>query len=148
MIRYGALALAMGPMSRESMFTPRLKLLIVMAQALEKNYPLGRWRRKAVIENADYIFYETLYRSMELRQQAASGQERRPDGEDRDQDDAYVHFLWLQRIQLMAVMTKSMAQGNPAGQYRMQAFNENLSYIAGRLDEAPDLSRMPFLKVA
>lgn len=149
MIRFGALAYNMGPLTKDSLFASRLKLLIIMAKAIDHQYPLGNRRRKAVIENAEFLFYETLCRSMALRIDMSGGSQAvLSDAPEPDRDKSYFDFLLLQRVQLLAVMTKSMAQGNPMGSFRRQAFAENLRYISGRFETSVELSKIPFLNVA
>ena len=47
-------------MSVHDIFLSRLKLLIIMAKAYLKNYPIGRYRKSAIINNARHIFYHSL----------------------------------------------------------------------------------------
>ena len=148
MIRYGAPAPDMGPMTKDSLFRSRLKLLIIMAKAIDNQYPLGSRRRRAVIENADFVFYESLYRSVSLRSEMSHGSQTDAATFDPDREQTHANFLWLQRVQLLAVMTKSMADGNPMGKFRKQAFTENLRIISDQCGLSVDLSQMPFLKVA
>ena len=41
-------------------FLSRLKLLIIMAKAYLKNYPIGKYRKTAIIENVHHVFYHSL----------------------------------------------------------------------------------------
>lgn len=43
-------------MSANDIFLSRLKLLIIMAKAYFKNYPIGKYRKTAIIENAHHVF--------------------------------------------------------------------------------------------
>lgn len=148
MIRYGTPARDMGPMTKDSLFRSRLKLLTIMAKAIDNQYPLGSRRRRAVIENADFVFYESLYRSVSLRSDMSRDSRTDAPTIDPDREQTHANFLWLQRVQLLAVMTKSMAQGNPMGEFRKQAFAENLRCISDQSDMSVDLSQIPFLEVA
>ena len=44
-------------MSVNDVYLSRLKLLIIMAKAYLKNYPIGKYRKSAIIENAHQVFY-------------------------------------------------------------------------------------------
>ena len=130
MLRRGALADQMGLMKDQDLFLERLKLLIIMTKAYLKGYPLGDRRKAAVIENARYVFYHVL-------------QQPRGDG-----DKNTIEHLFNQRAQLLAVMAQSFAEGNPAGDFRRKAIEDNVAWICQHLAEALGVSKMEFLKVA
>ncbi|HSQ83256.1 MAG TPA: hypothetical protein VLM43_00925, partial [Desulfobacterales bacterium] len=60
MIKLGPAPGEMGEMSDDDIFLSRLKLLIIMAKAYLKNWPIGNYRKSAIIENAHYVFYHSL----------------------------------------------------------------------------------------
>lgn len=139
MIRYGAIAREMRTMADEDLFFLRLQMLVVMAKAYLKGYPLGESRKAAVRENARHIFYQSLHyanRSVSV-----------PAGKGGRYDDQFIH-LFCQQVQLLAVMATSFASEHPMGTYRRQALADNVNRISGYLTEQLDLSDVPFLKVA
>jgi len=50
----------MRKMSEHYVFTSRLKLLIIMVSAYLKGCPLGKYRKQAIAENANQVFYHSL----------------------------------------------------------------------------------------
>ena len=60
MIKLGPTSEEMRAMSGDDIFISRLKLLIIMAKAYLKNYPIGNYRKSAIIENAHHVFYHSL----------------------------------------------------------------------------------------
>ncbi len=130
MLRCGAHADQMGPIDDQMFFLERLKLLIIMAKAYLKGYPLGDRRKAAVIDNARYVFYQALQKSTVGEQEVS-----------RD-------HVFLQRAQLLAVMAQSFAEDNPVGAFRKKAIEDNIAWISSHLAEKFAVSGMEFLKVA
>jgi hypothetical protein len=126
----------MRPLANDDIFFLRLKLLIVMAKALLKCYPLGELRKAAVVENARLIFYQTLYRCAPKENYQAS------DSMARD-----THLLYP-RAQLLAMMVQSLVEDNMAGSYRRQALHDNIDELCDLLAEPLHLADIPILKVA
>ena len=60
MIKLGPPLEEMRAMSIDDIFLSRLKLLIIMAKAYLKGYPIGKYRKSAIIENAHHVFYHSL----------------------------------------------------------------------------------------
>ena len=60
MIKLGPPLEEMRPMLFEDIFLSLLKLLIIMAKAYLKDYPIGKYRKSAIIENAHHVFYHSL----------------------------------------------------------------------------------------
>jgi hypothetical protein len=143
MIRFGAASENMRPFDREDLFFIRLRLLVVMARSLQQNNPLGHYRKRAVEENAQFIFYEALQRSTQFNNQSQNTPS--PQSQSKAHQS---HFIWLQRVQLLAVMVRSMVQGNPMGDFRNQALTENIQQVSERLSLPANLFQAPFLKVA
>ena len=61
MIKLGPATKEMRAMLVNDIFLSRLKLLIIMAKACLKNYPMGRYRKSSIIDNAHYVFYHSLH---------------------------------------------------------------------------------------
>jgi hypothetical protein len=127
MLRYGCAAEAMRSMDENDVFFSRIKLLIIMAKAFLKGYPVGPFRLLALQNNIQSVFYEALNRS-------------------RNTDDH--DHLFFQRTQLLAVMCKSIVDGNPLGDYRLQAMRDNIDQLCLSLADHIPIAEIQFLKVA
>lgn len=141
MIRKGASAAQMESMAEEDVFLGRLKLLIIMSKAYLKQYPLGLHRQQAIEDNAHFVFYHTLHHTSAKMNALSS-----TDNGELTKDTQ--RHLFYQRAQLLAVMARSFADGNPMGGYRRQALEDNIDSICESLAEQFPLADVEFLKVA
>lgn len=139
MLRFGAEPPDNREMDLDDIFIARLKLLIIMAKAYLEDCPLGQYRRKAILENAEHIEAE----SVELGGLAANF--RRPEKPGRTM--AFDHVFY-QRVKLLAVILKAVANGHPMGLHRKKALAENLEIICRSLTFSGRVKEMDFLKVA
>ncbi len=138
MIRYGTAAKAMRPMTSDDLLIPRLKLLLIMAKAYLKGYPLGDFRKSAITRNARDLFYDAL-----LRAGSATGP---PAGENRAMP---LHQrLFLQRIQLLTVMLNAFVTGKARGNFRKKAMARNIDGLCDYLADRFQIGDAKFLKVA
>jgi hypothetical protein len=142
MIRYGTVAQKMRPMSQNDLLISRLKLLIIMAKAILKGYPMGDFRRDAIVQNARLVFYETLGRSTTEPSVAA------PSPQTTAIDVNHLDHLFLQRAQLLAVMMNAFSQEKCEGRFRQKAMAENIEQICKYLSDHFHLGNIQFLKVA
>jgi hypothetical protein len=144
MIRYGAQAKAMRPMGTNELFILRLKLLIIMTKAFLKGNPLGEFRKKAIIETANYLFYEALFQAEQLKKSGPDAKmQSTPQSRSKNPD-----HLFLQRIQLLAVMANAFTKDKANGNFRKQAMANNVDLICEHLSEKVSLVDAKFLKVA
>jgi hypothetical protein len=146
MIRYGAQAEAIRPMPASEIFILRLKLLIIMTKAYLKGNPLGEFRKKAIGETANEVFYETLLQAEHLKQpdleantQAAPASQSGIDWDDH---------LFLQRVQLLAVMANAFSKDKVDGNFRKRAMADNVDFICEHFSERISLRDAKFLEVA
>jgi hypothetical protein len=130
-VRYGAEGRAMRPMTEDDVLVSRLNLLIIMAKAYLKSYPMGEFRRKAIVENAEFIFHEALARIQ-------------PDRQELQQKDR----LFLLRVQLLAVMVTSFVQKKSKGNFRKKAMAANIDDISEYLADGIQTGDPRILKVA
>lgn len=144
MIRYGAVAQKMRPMQKDDLLISRVKLLVIMAKAKLKGYPMGDFRKDAVAENARCVFYEALIRTASNPPESPSKSAR----QKSPRDFRYADHLFLQRAQLLAVMINSFIQGKPRGRHRKNAMAENVEQICRYLAERFQSGNIQFLKVA
>ncbi len=142
--RYGTDARQMRPMVKDDILISRLSLLIIMAKAYLKSYPMGEFRKKAITENARFVFYEALIRTHSnhgpslIKTQPQSRQYH-----TRQKD----HLLLL-RAQLLAVMVNSFAEKKSKGNFRKKAMAETIDLICEYLADGFQLGDTKILKVA
>ena len=146
MIRMGPASVGMRAMSADDIFSSRLKLLIIMAKAYLRDFPLGTYRKKAVIENANHVFYHSLHlvsESSNLRDNSSESQR-----EVVSQERTSEAYLFHQRVQLLAVMAKALAEDRLRGRFKKKALIDNLNKISETLIFKFQIRDMNFLKVA
>ena len=144
-IRYGRDAENMRPMISEDILISRLNLLVIMAKAYLKSYPVGEFRRKAIRENARFVFHEACLRTLAATTRAGLAQtvshtpRQNAAGNDR---------LFLQRAQLLAVMVHAFTWKKSRGQFRRKAMAANIEQISEYLADGFQLRDTRILKVA
>ena len=117
-----------------------------MAKAYLKDYPIGKYRKSAIIENAHHVFYHSLQlisqinfsENLESESQSATASEI-----DIEEDRKF-----HQRVQLLAVMVKAAAENRLTENFRKKALQENLDRICETLIFTFHLKDFEFLKVA
>lgn len=139
MIRLGAPSADMHEMNSNDVFMSRLKLLIVMSSAYLKQFPLGDFRKKAIIQNANRIAGDLV---------DWPGQVRNFRGDQAFRGDPDVEHIFFQRVKLLAVMAKAVAEDHPMGYHRLKAMEDNLIFICEAIRFNRQLWEKGFLKVA
>lgn len=137
----------MRKLLKDDIFLLRLKLLIIMCKAYLKNYPMGKYRKKSIIENARSVF--------ELLPQISSGYAERCGhlfnfqtyAESKEEKNLYFD-VFQQRIYLLAVMAKALAEGSPMGYFRAKALKDNIDSICEIITFNSNVGDIKFLKVA
>lgn len=138
MLRLGSSSTDMREFDDEDIFVSRLKLIIIMTSAYLKNYPLGRFRKKAIIRTAHLITKEMVGWQGHLNNFHTDG----------IMDDMDFDHVFFQRVKLLAVMAKAFADDHPMGHYRKKALEDNLEQICEEITFNQQLSGKEFLKVA
>ena len=146
MIKLGPTSGEMRAMTDDDIFLSRLKLLIIMARAYLKDCPIGKYRKSAIIENAHHVFYRSLitasktafFKNQDFKQRLSITSE----GET---EEAYVFH---QRVQLLSVMAKALAENRLTGNFRKKALQYNLDRICETLLFSFHVKDVGFLKVA
>ena len=146
MIKFGPMAGDMREMSSDDIFLSRLKLLIIMVKAYLIGCPIGKFRKHAIIENAHYIFYRAMQMNTESQQRENHILDSQTNVICTGETSEW--HLFHQRVQLLAVMAKALAEGYPTDKFRIRAINENLDEICETLIFDFQLKDMNFLKVA
>ncbi len=144
MIRYGAVANKMRSMNSDELLISRLKLLLIMAKARMKGYPMGNHRKAAIIENARTVFNETFTRYNVIFSSPPSGSNQKMFPEGVTLPD----HLFLQRTQLLAVMMGAFASDRSQGRFRKRAMAMNIDHICTYLADRFQTGIVKFLKVA
>jgi hypothetical protein len=141
-VRYGTESHGMRPMTMDEIFISRLNLLIIMAKAYLKSYPMGEFRRKAIVENAKYVFYEAMVRTQSRKPSLnAKSQSSQQELQARDN-------LLLLRAQLLAVMVTSFVEKESRGTFRKKAMAANIELISEYLADGIRSADQRILKVA
>ena len=146
MIKLGPASVEMRAMTEDDVFSSRLKLLIIMAKAYLREFPLGNYRKKAIIENANHVFYHSLHLVSESSTLKDNGSE--PQTEIVSQKKTSEEHLFHQRVQLLAVMAKALAEDRLRGHFRKKALTDNLNKICETLIFKFKIRDVNFLKVA
>jgi hypothetical protein len=146
MIKLGPVPVEMRAMSKDDVFSSRLKLLIIMARAYLRNCPLGDYRKKAIIENANHVFYYSLHLVSEFT--ILKGGDFEPSEDIVSMGKTSEEHLFHQRVQLLAVMAKALAEDRFEGHFRKKALTDNLGKICETLIFKFQIQDANFLKVA
>lgn len=133
-------------MAIDDIFLSRLKLLIIMAKAYLKNYPVGNYRKSALIENANHVFYHSLHLVSETNFSENYGSKSQLG--IAFEIDIEEERKFYQRVQLLAVMVKAVAENRLTEEFRKKALQENLNRICDTLILRFQIKDLEFLKVA
>lgn len=139
LLRRGADPQDMREMKEHDMLLARVKLLIIMCAAYLKDYPLGKYRKDAIIENANHV--ATGSGNLQINGEGIEGEEHSAGGMNRE-------FVLRERVRLLALMAKGCAEGNPMGQFRKKAMEENIDFISSAIKFTGQSVDMRFLRVA
>ena len=139
MERFGPNDNDMRKINRDDTFLGRVKLLVIMLKAFLGDYPLQGIKRKAIAKNAvevakiceDWNQYSSWVKST-----------------SRSNEVFELDHILYQRINLLSIMVKSVALGNPMGYFRKKVIRDNISYIVDALQFNPREEFTSFQKVA
>ena len=133
-------------MSVNDIFLSRLKLLIIMAKAYLKNYPIGKYRKSAIIENAHHVFYHSLQLISEA--DFFENHESKSRSGIISEIEVKEEHAFHKRVQLLAVMLKAVAENRLTGDFRKKALQDNLDRICDTLIFKFHIKDLDFFKVA
>ncbi len=139
MIKIGSSTKKPRVIGRKNIFFSRLKLLIIMGKAFLGNHPMGEYRMRAVIRNAEEVARDCVDWNGYFQNFRASTESGRMLALDH---------IFFQRVKLLAIMTKSYAESNPMGQHRRMAVRNNIDYLCDTLEYMPSEQEIEMLKVA
>ena len=146
MIKLGPTPGEMRVMSDDDIFLSRLKLLIIMAKAYLKNWPIGNYRKSAIIENAHYVFYHSL--KLVSKKAFFKDHDLKTQSDSTSGDVTAEEYVFHQRVQLLSVMAKALAENRLSGNFRKKALQDNLDRICETLIFNFHIKDVDFLKVA
>lgn len=147
MLRFGAGSSDMRKILEDDIFLLRLKLLIIMCKACLKDYPMGKYRRKAIIENSRSVFNLLPQISSEYAERYGHIFNFQTYTESKGDKNLYFD-VFQQRVHLLTVMAKALAEGSPMGSFRVKAFKDNIDSICEIITFNSDVGDIKFLKVA
>ena len=121
MLRLGSNLFQMRTVRDDDILISRLRLLIVMAKAYLQDTSLGNYSLRSIIRNAGQVScflsnWQSYLNHLESNQKS-------PINIDID-------HIFYQRIKLLSIMVKSIAQGNPLGIHRKAALKSNVDYVS------------------
>lgn len=145
MRKFGVPNSEMKKVCEKDLFLPRLHLLVIMSKAYLQRMPVGDYRKKAIIDNAHHLFYQSLHMSSDYEQEAVF-QNKENDTECKEEMSS--EHIFHQRVQLLSVMAKAFAEGRLAGEFKIKALEENLAHICNTITFKDKVGNMEFLKVA
>jgi hypothetical protein len=121
----------------ENIFLARLQLIVVMSKAYLEGFPIGKYRKQAIIENANSLFYLSLFA------------EHSEAGFDRPvvKDSTKTKQLY-EKVRLLSVMAKAFAEGRLIGEQKRRELQENIDYVCETIMFNSKINNIDFLHVA
>ena len=145
MLRFGEESRDMKEMQAIDVCISRIKLLVIMSKAYLGNFPMGKYRRKAVIDNAQVLAREAAHlKGLLVHFKAERGLEEEVDINRASHEDHVFH----ESVRLLSVMATAFAQGIPMDRYRRKALQDTVDFIETAMVLNLDESDVTFLKVA
>ena len=139
MLKLGTTHAAPRAMHADDVFLARLKLLIIAAKAYLKDYPLGTYRKEAVVKNAKAIL-KVLAQGVNF--------EYRLRRLNTSLDRMDIDYLLNERVKLLAFMAQAFAEDYPIGYHRKRVIENNIDYICDQMQIENISLDAEFLKVA
>ena len=144
MLKLGPTSGETKTMSANDIFLSSLKLLIIKAKAYLKNYPIGKYRKFAIIKNAHHVFYQSL----QLTGETGFFENHESESQSGITSEIEEERVFHQRVQLLAVMVKAVAENRLTGDFKKKALQDNLDRICNTLIFKFHIKDLDFLKVA
>ncbi|MFC1516919.1 hypothetical protein ACFL7E_09230 [Thermodesulfobacteriota bacterium] len=145
MLRFGEKSRDMREMHTIDVFFSRIKLLVIMSKAYLRNYPMGEYRKEAVIDNARLLAREAAYwKGHMVNFKADYALEEEMDINRAFHEDHVFH----ESVRLLSVMATAFAEGTPVDHYRRKALQDTVDYIETAMVFNLDENDVAFLKVA
>ncbi len=139
MLRLGAKPERMREMELDDIFLSRLQLLVIMTKAYLNKYPLGSFRERSIIENAEFVKVDAVGLAEDLDYFG---------WDENSQNGLKLEPVFYQRVKLLAVMAEAFAKGHSLEDHKQEALEKNLNRICEIITFSKTISDMQFLKVA
>ena len=139
MLRLGSKPGNMREMELDDIFLSRLQLLVIMTKSYLSNNPLGKYRERSILENAELVKVDAVGLAEDL--EFDGGDENSHGGSDFEP-------VFYQRVKLLAVMAEAFAKGHSLEEQKQEALEKNLNRICEIITFSKTISDMQFLKVA
>jgi hypothetical protein len=139
MLRLGSKPEDMREMELDDIFISRLQLLVIMTKSYLSKYPLGSYRERSIIENAEFVKVDAVGLAEDI---AFFGLD------EDSQNGLNFEPVFYQRVKLLAVMAEAFAKGHSLEEHKQEALERNLNTICETITFSKTISDMQFLKVA
>jgi len=139
MLRLGSKPEDMREMELDDIFISRLQLLVIMTKSYLSKYPLGSYRERSIIENAEFVKIDAVGLAEDI---AFFGLD------EDSQNGLNFEPVFYQRVKLLAVMAEAFAKGHSLEEHKQEALEKNLNTICETITFSKTISDMQFLKVA
>jgi len=121
MLRLGSNLFQMRAVRDDDILISRLRLMIIMAKAYLQDTSLGNYSLRSIIRNAGHVGYFLSDWNTHLDHLESNR---------KSPVHLNIDHIFYQRIKLLSIMVKSLAQGNPLGIHRKTALKSNVDYIS------------------
>jgi hypothetical protein len=139
MLRLGPKPERMREMELDDIFISRLQLLIIMTKSYLSKNPLGSYRERSILENAEFVKVDAMGLAEDI---AFFGRD------ENDSSESDFEPVFYQRVKLLAVMAEAFAKGHSLEEHKQEALEKNLNTICEAITFSKTISDMQFLKVA
>lgn len=134
---FGSNSLSESHKEDENIFLARLQLIVVMSKAYLEGFPIGKYRKQAIIENANSLFYLSLFA------------EHSEAGSDRPVvKDSIKTKQFYEKVRLLSVMAKAFAEGRLIGEQKRRELEKNIDYVCETITFNSKINNIDFLHVA
>ena len=139
MDRFRSSRLSGNNMSDDDIFVARLQLLIIMSKAFLKGFTIGEYQKKAIVENAQALFYCSLF---------MDHKEDKPEADLSKKDNREIQegSLFHNKIRLLSVAAMAFAEGRLLGEHKKKELRENIDYISKKITFENQINNIKLLK--
>lgn len=139
MNRFGSFRPSDNTMSDDDIFVARLQLLIIMSKAFLKDFAIGEYQKKAIIENAQALFYSSLF--MDHKEI-----ESKADPSQQENQEIQEESLFHNKIRLFSAAAMAFAEGHLLGGRKKKELQNNIDYISKKITFESQIDTMEFFK--
>jgi len=135
----GSSRLSGNKMNDDDIFVARLQLLIIMSKAFLKGFTIGVYQKKAIVENAQTLFYCSLF--MDYKENEPKADLSKQDNREI-QDESIFH----NKIRLLSVAAIAFAEGRLLAEHKKKELRENIDFISKKITFESQINQIAFLK--